>query len=344
MAQPKASTVKIAARDNWLLAAFRDHTASRLALAVTAVIILGFGGMLWLLQSSQNEVDSRDRISQMTLIGRAVTSAIENADDFALSLAETVARRDAVIAALAAGDRAMLQQLSQGTYDYLKQKAGVQIFGYHTADIHYLLRMHKVESFGDDISNFRAMVVAANKSRRAQTGLEIGTGGAGLRGVAVVNKGGDFVGTLEVGMDIKPILEAVKTSTNAEIAVVLVQSMSSGVTLDQNVPRFGDLALSESTDTDLFSSLLKNSKIRPSRDIQFAEHQIDGRPYNMVAHPLVDFSGRLVGMTLAVLEDNRAASRRLRIDLAVTAGCGGILAYIVFAVLFHAALRQRRSA
>ncbi|MDO9413539.1 MAG: cache domain-containing protein [Pseudolabrys sp.] len=343
MAPPKASTGK-RPLGNGLLAVFKDHTASRVALAVTVVLLLSFGAMLWLMRASQNEADAADRAAHMTLVGSALSSALDRADDFALALAETMARRDAVIAALAANDRKTLQQLSQGTYDYLKQKAGVQIFGFHTTDIRYLLRMHNLDMFDDDVSGSRPMVVAANKSRRAQTGLEIGTGGAGLRGIAVVNKGSDFVGTLEVGLDIKPILEAVKSSTNADLAVVLVQSMSSGVTLNDKLPRFGDLALSESTDTDLFSSLLKNSKIRPSRDIQIADQQIDGRPYNMIAHPLVDFSGRLIGMTLAVTEDSRATSRRLRIDLWVLAGCGGILAYIAFAVLFHTALRQRRSA
>lgn len=343
MAQSKASAERTAARGNFLMSTFKDHTSSRVALAVTVVLLLSFGAMLWLMRASQNEADARDRVAQMTLVGSALASALDRADDFALALAETVARRDAVIAALAEGDRKALQQLSQGTYDYLKQKAGVQIFGFHTADIRYLLRMHNLDLFDDDVSGFRAMIVAANKSRRAQTGLEIGAAGAGLRGIAVVNKGSDFVGTLEVGLDIKPILETVKTSTNADMAVILVQSMSSGVTLNDKLPRFGDLVLSESTDTDLFSSLLKNSKVRPSRDIQIAEQQIDGRPYSMTVHPLVDFSGRLVGMTIAIAEDTRATSRRLRIDLWVFAGCGGILAYVIFAVLFHAALRQRRS-
>ena len=75
-----------------------------------------------------------------------------------------------------------------------------------------------------------------------------------------------------------------------------------------------------------------------------AEQQIGKRAYNMVTQPLVDFSGRLVGMTIAVTEDKRASSRRVQIELWVIAGCGSILAYVVFAVLFHTALRRRRSA
>jgi hypothetical protein len=344
MPQPQPSSETISTRgQSGLWHALRTGVASRIALTVAAAIALAFTGMLWLLQVSQNAVDSRDRAAQMTLIGGALTSAFDQAGKFAIALAETVARREAIGTALAAGDRDALQRLSQGTYDYLKRQSGVQIFGFHSSDIRYLLRMHKVESFGDDISGFRAMVVAANKSRRAQTGLEIGIAGIGVRGVAVVDRGSEFVGTMEVGVDVKPILDLVKASTNADIAVIIVPSMS-GVALDDKMPRFGDLNLAMSTDDDLFAALLKNGTIRATRDVQIAEQQIGKRAYNMVTQPLVDFSGRLVGMTIAVTEDKRAASRRVQIELWVIAGCGSILAYVVFAVLFHTALRRRRSA
>jgi hypothetical protein len=322
---------------------FLHGVAARIAAAAAVVIVVAFAFMLWLLQASQTAIDGRDRAAQMTLISGALSGAFDQAGKFALALAETTARRDDIGAALAAGDRAGLQRLSQAPYDYLKHQAGIQIYGFHSADIRYLLRMHKVESSGDDISGFRAMVVAANKSRRAQTGLEIGIAGIGVRGVAVVNHGNQFSGTMEVGLDVKPILDLVKASTNADIAVIIVPSMS-GMALDDKMPRFGDLNLAMSTDDDLFTSLLKNASIRPTRDIQISEQQIDKRAYNTVTQPLVDFSGRLVGMTIAVTENTRAASRRVRTELWVVAGCGGILAYVAFAVLFRMALRRRRSA
>jgi hypothetical protein len=89
---------------------------------------------------------------------------------------------------------------------------------------------------------------------------------------------------------------------------------------------------------------LKGGQVKPTRDIQIGEQQIDKRAYNTVTQPLVDFSGRLVGMTIALTEDTKAASRRVRVELWVIALCGGILAYGLFAVLLHTALRRRRSA
>ncbi|MDJ1158952.1 cache domain-containing protein [Chelatococcus sp. SYSU_G07232] len=320
---------------------FLGGTAAAVALAVAVVLVLAFGGMLRLLEGAELEANAHDRAVQMKLVSGALASSFDQAAKFALALAETTARRADVAAALAAEDREALQRLSQGPYDYLKRQAGIQIYGYHSKDIRYLLRMHKPESFGDDIAGFRPMVVAANRTRRAQTGVEIGIAGIGLRGIAVVNHGGEMAGTMEVGLDMRPILDLVKASTNADIAVIVVPSLG-GIALDDKTPRFGDLNLAMSTDDELFASLLKKSRIRPTRDIEIGEERIDGRAFSMVTQPLVDFSGRLVGLTIALKDDPRAASRRTHTELWVVALCGGILAFVVFSVLFQVALARRR--
>lgn len=314
----------------------------RIALAAGCVIAATFAGMIWLLQTSLSEAGNRDRVAQMKLITGTLDSAVDQAGKFALALAETTARRGEIGAALAAGDRDALQRLSASAYDYLKRQAGIQIYGYHSKDIRYLLRMHKVEAFNDDISGFRPMVVAANRSRRAQTGVEIGIAGIGVRGIAVVNNGDDMVGTMEVGLDIRPILDLVKASTNADLAVIIVPSLS-GVALDEKLPRFGDLALAVSTDDELFTRLLKGGTVPPTRDLQIGQQRIDGRAFNTAVQPLVDFSGRLVGMTIALKDDPRTGART-RTELWVAALCGGIIAYVVFAVLLQAALARRRGA
>lgn len=315
--------------------------AAWIALAVALVIATTLAGMIWLLEASLNEAGGRDRDVQMKLVSGALDSAFDQAGKFALALAETTARRADIAAALATEDRAALQRLSQGAYDYLKLQAGIQIYGYHSKDIRYLLRMHNLATFNDDISGFRQMVVAANRSRRAQTGVEIGIAGIGVRGVAVVNLGNEMAGTMEVGLDIGPILDLVKASTNADIAVIIVPSMS-GVALDQKLPRFGDLALAQSTDDDLFKTFLQNNRVPPTRDLQIGEQRINGRSFSIVTQPLVDFSGRLVGMTIALKEDSHAEARRARTELWVAALCGGIIAFVVFAVMLQSAFARRR--
>jgi hypothetical protein len=316
--------------------------APLVALALGAVL----SAMVWLQMRAQDEADGRDRDTRMRLVAGTLDGAFDNAGRFALSLAEATARRPDIADALAAGDRARLQSLSQGPYDYLSRQAGVQIYGYHTMDLRYLLRMHRLDTFGDDISGFRPMIVAANRGGRAQTGVEIGIAGLGIRGVALVERvvasaerDKQPVGTMEIGLDVRPILDLVKASTNADIAVVIAPVMV-GVALDPKLPRFGDLVLALSTDDDLFAALLKSTRPRALRDVQVDTQEIDGRRFSMVSQPLVDFSGRLVGMTIA-LEELANTRGRLRTELIVTALCGGIVAWIVFAVLFRGATGRR---
>lgn len=318
---------------------FRHWLPASVALVITALLL----AMLGLQDMEQEAFAARDRKAQMRLIAGTLTSAIDQAGKFALALAETTARRADVASALAAGDRPRLQALSQAGYDFLSRQAGVQIYGYHTRDLRYLLRMHRLETANDDISGFRPMVVAANRSRRAQTGVEIGIAGIGIRGIAPVQHDSGLAGTMEIGLDLRPILDMVKASTNADLAVVIAPSMS-GVALDPKLPAYGDLTLALSTDDALFGALLGKHGIRVTRDTQIATQTIGTRTVSIISQPLVDFSGRLVGMTVMLKQAHEAEARRMRTELWVLALCGGILAYIAFAVLLRFASGARRTA
>ncbi len=302
--------------------------ASLPALLLTCIL----GAMLWHQHHSVEQVASRSREEQMRLVGTLLGSSFDQAAKSSLSLAESFARNAEIRDALAAEDRARLQALSQDAYQYLSRQANVQIFGFHDRELRYLLRMHRPDQHGDDISAFRAMIVAANRLRRAQTGIEIGIAGIGIRGVALVQRGSDFFGTMEVGLDIRPLIELVKTATNSEIAVVAAASLT-GVALDPKLPSVGGLSIMASTDDQLFLDLLRAQGTQPQRDIEFGRRQIGERAYGFMSQPLVDFSGKLVGTVLMLKEEPRSDWRRLSMELWVIALCGGILAFVGFLVL-----------
>lgn len=320
-----------------MLPSFRKRLLGAALPALLIACILG--AMLWHQHRSVENVASRSREEQMRLVGTLLGSSFDQAAKFSLSLAESFARNADIRDALAAEDRMRLQALSQDAYQYLSQQANVQIFGYHGRDLRYLLRMHRPDQHGDDISAFRAMVVAANRLRRAQTGVEIGIAGIGIRGVALVQRGSEFVGTMEVGLDLRPLIELVKTATNSDIAVVAAASLT-GVALDPKLPSVGDLSIMTSTDDQLFLNLLRARGTRPQRDVEFGRRQIGQRSYTFMRQPLVDFSGKLVGTVLMLKEDTGSDWRRLGTELWVIALCGGILAFVGFLVLS----RLRRTA
>lgn len=290
------------------------------------------GAMLWHQHRRVEQVASRSREEQMRLVGTLLGSSFDQAAKFSLSLAESFTRNAEIRDALAAEDRARLQALSQDAYQYLSRQANVQIFGFHDKELRYLLRMHRPDQHGDDISAFRAMIVAANRLRRPQTGIEIGIAGIGIRGVALVQRGSEFFGTMEVGLDIRPLIELVKTATNSEIAVVAAASLT-GVTLDPKLPAVGGLSIMASTDDQLFLNLLRARGTQPQRDVEFGRRRIDERSYAFMSQPLVDFSGKLVGTVLMLKEETRSDWRRLNTELWVIALCGGILAFVGFLVL-----------
>lgn len=309
------------------------------ALAPALLIALILGAMLWHQHESVERVADRDRAAQMRLVGSLLDANFDQAAKFSLALAETFARNPQIREALAAGDRPRLEALSKDAYQYLSRQASVQIFGYHSPDLRYLLRMHRPDQHGDDISSFRAMVVAANRLRRSQTGVEIGIAGIGIRGVAPIEQGGTLLGSVEAGLDIRPMLELVKTATNSEIAVVAATSLS-GVALDPKLASVGDLSIMATTNEALFARFLRAVPTRPVRDVEISTRRLDGQNYGVMAQPLVDFSGRLIGMAIILKEEPGSDWRRLMTELWVIALCGGILAFVSFLVL----ARRRREA
>lgn len=314
-----------------------------IAAATTAVIAATFAAMLALQFSELDELATADRATRMRAASQALTSAMDQAGRFALAQAETIARRTAVQKALAANDRAALTALSTGTWDYLRDQTGVTIFGYHSADMRYLLRVHKPESFGDDISVQRPMVLAANKTRRAQVGLEIGVSGiVGVRGVTVVRDGDTFAGTMEVGLDLQPILDRVKTVTNTDLAVVLSRSLAG---LDGKGAG-GDLTIAASTDQSRFTELLRSGAVRIARETEVRSIPLDGVGGALLVQPLVDFSSRLVGdlVLVASFPEQATQARRMRTDLVTAATVGGILAFVLFSVLAFGVARRPEDA
>ena len=63
------------------------------------------------------------------------------------------------------------------------------------------LRLHLLDQYGDDLSDHRHAVVLANAQQVTVMGLEKGKGGLGIRGIAPVSYEGQYIGTVELGLD-----------------------------------------------------------------------------------------------------------------------------------------------
>jgi methyl-accepting chemotaxis protein len=104
------------------------------------------------------------------------------------------------MAAFAARDRKALLAELKPIYDSMKDKYRIAQFHFHLPDGISFLRLHKPESFGDDLSKTRPIVPYVNKNKMAAKGIEVGIGGLGLRVVEpAFYPEGNHIGSLEYG-------------------------------------------------------------------------------------------------------------------------------------------------
>jgi len=77
--------------------------------------------------------------------------------------------------------REQLYQLLYRTYQQLKSN-GIQLFHFHTADVHSFLRFHIPEKYGDPLIEIRPALRIANTEKRNVTGFELGRVKSGYSG------------------------------------------------------------------------------------------------------------------------------------------------------------------
>ncbi|MCT4553526.1 MAG: methyl-accepting chemotaxis protein [Pelagimonas sp.] len=129
-----------------------------------------------------------------------VAGGIEGRVDSALALARMVAGIPRVQRAVDKSDTKGLHRLFVKEFDLLAAETGIAQFQFHTPEAISILRVHKPEKYGDDLSGFRDMVVQANRDSVALAGLEYGRAGLGIRGIAPVRDDDEHLGTVEIGL------------------------------------------------------------------------------------------------------------------------------------------------
>lgn len=315
----------------------------RIGLGAALALIVGLSGMLWIFSSLEEDLLARDRERRMSAISQTLTISLDRASRFALAEAQTISSDASVAKALGAQDRKQLQDLMSGLYQTLKTH-GVGVVGFQTPDLKYFLRLHQPDNFGDDQSKTRPILLAANKSRQPQSGVESGMSGAFARGATIVTDAGQFVGTVEVGINLDGVIEDVKTATNADVAVLLSKTMT-GQSDSSSHETFGDLLLVGSTDAKLFGLLLRDDAIELKRDLHLSNRQIGGLDSAILTQPLIDFSGRMIGVVAAVksFSQHNIERRQTRVDMFAAAIIAGIFAFAVFSVLSSLALKRARA-
>lgn len=226
---------------------------------------------------------------EIAAIDGAVGAIVQAEAEQAASMASTIAAMPAVGEAFIAGDRARLLALTAPIFEGLKARGiAVDQFQFHLPPATSFLRVHQPGRYGDDLSSFRATVVAANRDRRPVLGLEGGVAGIGIRGVVPIAAGTRHHGTVEIGLSIgRSLVEEIGGRLGAEVA--LTAAGRDGPRLvAATKPDFGGVTPAA------FDSALAAGVARGVLDAT------TGRPVIRGMVPLRDFSGRPIA--LVVLE------------------------------------------
>ncbi len=266
---------------------------NRIAAITSALLLVSFGALIAVTVTDLRENARQQQGTALKTVGLTLRSTLERNGNTALALAQVFALQPGNVSAVATGDRGAILERLKPVYTYLNRQNGVELLQFQTADLKTFVRVHEPQTFGDDVSQTRPMIVAVNRVHAGQNGIEVGRyGGLSLRGVAPIMQGTTLVGTAEVGLGLPDLIRAVKTRTGAEVAIVLSVGMG-GQQLDKKV--YGDLIVNESTDNALFARLLEVASPRLAREDSFTEAVVDDQSWGIVVTPLLDYSGRMIG-------------------------------------------------
>jgi methyl-accepting chemotaxis protein len=317
--------------------------ASAPATLIAAVIIV-IAGVTFISERLFSGLTASVERSQFQLMQSILDAALRNAAEDALARADIVASLPITKQAVAAKNRDRLLGEFSEMFTAQKERRGADQAQFHVPPAESLLRLHDPQTFGDDLTRFRPIVVAVNREKAARKGLAIARNGPVIVGVAPIQDAkGSHLGSFEVGLDFGRLIDGLKATYGLDFAVFVeerplrefAQGLDPALLSEQNrVGRFirihttnGALMKDLAVDADISAV---NEPVRYTRDGQ-------GVPYGVMLVPLRDGAGDSLGV-IAVARDfsgSRAAAGRSL----VWQICLGIFAIVILSGVVIVVLR-----
>ncbi|ADZ69229.1 methyl-accepting chemotaxis protein [Polymorphum gilvum] len=173
---------------------------ARLLLVIFGLAVVGAAASVGIAQWLSRDLTAMALAREVSAAKQQLMAQVEAESRQALMLAKVVAGQAGVQSKVAAQDRDGLAAEFLPTFPAMKQD-GIQQFQFHLPPATTLLRVHKPEQFGDDLSSFRQTVVETNRKVAPISGLESGVAGIGNRGVVPILHDGTHVGSVEFGLN-----------------------------------------------------------------------------------------------------------------------------------------------
>lgn len=256
-------------------------TAIMLALVIAIIIPT----VLSLLSNITQRAESR----QLEDLHNALQASIDETAEQALRITTASISGVGISEAFANRDRALLQQLTLPVFEALKETYNIRQFQFHLPPATSYLRLHQLDKFDDDLSNFRLTVLQANNQQRAQSGLESGVAGIGLRGVIPVYHQQRHIGSAEVGLSFGQDFFNTFTERFGAQAALHIPADSG----------FKPFATTIENDTSLNQAQLNQVM---QGQVYTSEVDRGEQSWAVMARPIMDFSGEPLGVVELMID------------------------------------------
>lgn len=203
-----------------------------------------------------------------------------------------------VYEAFKAGDREKLKTILYERYEvFSKNYPYLNVFHFIEPNNHSLLRLHRLDRFGDDLTNVRPMHVRANSEGKSLYGAEVGRYGISFRTVEPITYQGEHIGLLELGSPIETIMNELQQIINLDLLMVIKKEELQHSKL--STPQYYD-----DTYYMLFGSKLFN-QIHPPLN-HGDQFRYNNNPYRLVpALTLYSFDGEAIGQIYFAFDISR---------------------------------------
>jgi methyl-accepting chemotaxis protein len=287
--------------------------------ALIAAVVIVIAGFTFLSARLFSGLTTSVELAQFQLMQSIIDTALRNAGDEALARADIIASLPLTKQAVAAKDREKLLAEYDDMFAIQRDRRGVDQSQFHVPPAQSLLRLHAPAQFGDDLTQFRPMVVSVNREHAARKGLAIAAGGPAIFGVAPVNdEKGQQVGSFEFGLAFAPIISGLKAAYGLDFSVFIeekplrqfARAINPAVLSDQN--RVGRFIRIFTTNAVLMKDLAGDADISTASDYMRYTRDAKDVPHGVLLVPLRDGAGVQLGV-IAVARDfsgSRAAAGR----------------------------------
>ncbi len=284
-------------------------TTTSLAVVVSGLLLSGT-----VLIYGQSIADNELRVLRHA--SDQLTSELNRASRTSLELATAMSGLPIVAQSIVETDRALAARMLVPVFEELKGRYGYERFHLHTPPGINFFRAHNPPRFGDDDTGVPT-IAASFRTGQATVGLEGGEGGSviAMRGSAPVMRDGRMIGLVQIGLGLSDsTLQTIQLGIDGDLRILMSDPGGKwGVRAKTaDLPQFHT--------ADALTAVLKGT---PS----VASQKIESRVLASYAAPLRDFSGRITGVSEAIIDVTSFRDQVSRVTLYAIAIAVVILAF-----------------